>query len=174
MKLTGTAWKFQQDNISTGRIRAKTYSHLSFAEQGRHCLEDIDAGLAARAKPGGFIVAGRNFGAGSSIAAHGAVVGLGIAAELAESFGRLFLSNCVSAGLWAITCPGILALAERGERLEIDLDTWQLRNLANGMTVAAMPLPEFFREMTAAAGEKSYLKARIPRERSGAADRLRS
>jgi 3-isopropylmalate/(R)-2-methylmalate dehydratase small subunit len=98
----------------------------------------------------------------SATAAHGAVVGLGIAAVIAESFGRLFLSNCVSAGLWAITCPGILGLAESGDALEIDLESWQVRNLASGRTVMATPLPEFFREVTAAGGEKAISRRESP------------
>jgi 3-isopropylmalate/(R)-2-methylmalate dehydratase small subunit len=164
MKVTGTAWKIAQDNISTDQIRPKQYSHLPFKEQGPHCLEDIDPALGSRAKPGDFIIAGRNFGCGSSTAAHGAVLGLGIAAVVAESFGRLFLSNCVSGGLWAVTCPGILTFVESGERIELDTDNWQLRNLASGDTLAAQPLPEFFREMVELGGEKGYLKARIARE----------
>ena len=55
---------------------------------------------------------------------------------------------------------------ESGDPLELDLETWQVRNLANGKAVTAHPLPEFFREMTAAGGDKAYSKARIARERS--------
>lgn len=163
MKRTGTAWKFAQDNISTDVIRPKAYSHLTFAEQGRHCLEDIDAQFAAGAQAGDFIVAGRNFGSGSSTPAHGALVGLGIAAVIAESFGRLFLSNCISAGLWAVSCPGILAAAESGDRLELDTAAWQIRNLTTGVGIAATPMPRFFVEMIELGGEKAYLKVRLAR-----------
>jgi len=164
MKLTGTAWTIAQDNISTDQIRPKQYGHLPFKEQGPHCLEDIDPGLGARAKPGDFIVAGKNFGCGSSTAAHGAVIGLGISAVIAESIGRLFLSNCLSGGLWAVTCPGIVELVESGDRIEIDIDSWTVRNLASGKSIDANPVPEFFREMVELGGEKAYLKARLARE----------
>jgi len=164
MKLTGTAWTIAQDNISTDQIRPKQYGHLSFKEQGPHCLEDIDPGLGARAQPGDFIVAGKNFGCGSSTAAHGAVLGLGVCAVIAESIGRLFLSNCLSGGLWAVTCPGIVGFVASGERIEIDTESWQIRNLASGRTIAANPVPEFFREMVQLGGEKAYLKARLARE----------
>jgi 3-isopropylmalate/(R)-2-methylmalate dehydratase small subunit len=165
MILTGTAWKFPQDNISTDLIRAKMYSHLSFAEQGQHCLEDIDPTFPARVKPGDFIVAARNFGSGSSTAAHGAVIGAGVAAVIAESFGRLFLSNCLSAGLWAVTCSGIVGAVESGETLELDIDRWQVRSLATGRTLAVQPLPDFFRDMVVLGGEKAYLRARIAKAR---------
>ena len=164
MKLTGTAWKIAQDNISTDQIRPKQYSHLPHKEQGPHCMEDIDPGLGARAKPGDFIVAGKNFGCGSSTAAHTAVIGLGISAVICESIGRLFLSNCLSGGLWAVTCPGIVDFVASGERIEIDTATWQIRNLANGKTLAANPVPPFFQEMVELGGEKAYLKARLARE----------
>ena len=163
MKLTGTAWKFAQDDISTDLIRGKAYGHLPAKEQGLHCLEDIDREFAARAKPGDFIVAGGNFGCGSSTAAHNAVVGLGIAAVVAESFGRLFLSNCISGGLWAITCPGIVDFVNSGDRIEIDTARWQIRNLATGKTIVSNPLPEFFSDMVELGGEKAYLKVRLAR-----------
>jgi 3-isopropylmalate/(R)-2-methylmalate dehydratase small subunit len=164
MKLTGTVWKIAQDNISTDQIRPKQYGHLPFKEQGPHCLEDIDPGLGARAKPGDFIVAGRNFGCGSSTAAHGAVIGLGISVVIAESIGRLFLSNCLSGGLWAVTCPGIVDFVGSGDRIEIDTDSWKVRNLNSGKSIDANPVPEFFREMVQLGGEKAYLKVRLARE----------
>ena len=163
MKLTGTVWKFKQDDISTDLIRPKAYGHLPPQEQGPHCLEDVDREFAARARPGDFIVAGRNFGCGSSTAAHNAVIGLGIAAVVAESFGRLFLSNCISGGLWAITCPGIAEFVNGGDRIEIDTASWQIRNLASNKIIAGNPLPAFFSEMVELGGEKAYLKARLAR-----------
>jgi 3-isopropylmalate/(R)-2-methylmalate dehydratase small subunit len=163
MKLTGTVWKFAQDDISTDLIRGKAYGHLPANEQGPHCLEDVDREFAVRARPGDFIVAGRNFGCGSSTAAHNAVIGLGIAAVVAESFGRLFLSNCISGGLWAITCPGIVDFTSSGDRIEIDTASWQIRNLATGKTMLCHPLPDFFSEMVELGGEKAYLKARLAR-----------
>lgn len=164
MKLSGTAWKFAQEDISTDLIRGKAYSHLPPKEQGAHCLEDVDATFAAKAQPGDFIVAGKNFGCGSSTAAHVAVIGLGISVVLAESLGKLFITNAASAGLWAVTCPGIIEFAAAGDKLELDAATWQVRNLANGKTLAAKPLPDFLRDMIEQGGEKNYLRARLARE----------
>ena len=164
MKLSGSAWKFAQDDISTDLIRGKAYSHLPPKEQGAHCLEEVDAGFAAKAQPGDFIVAGRNFGCGSSTAAHVAVIGLGIGAVIAESLGKLFITNAASAGLWAVTCPGITDFVKAGDRLELDTATWQVRSIATGKTIAANPLPDFLREMIELGGEKNYLRARLARE----------
>ena len=166
MKLNGTAWKFAQEDISTDLIRGKAYSHLAPKEQGAHCLEEVDPAFAAQARPGDFIVAGKNFGCGSSTAAHVAVIGLGIGAVIAESLGKLFITNAASAGLWALTCPGITEFVNAGDKLELDTTTWQLRNVATGKTIAVNPLPEFLREMIELGGEKNYLRARLAREAS--------
>lgn len=164
MKLNGTAWIFPQEDISTDLIRGKAYSHLPPKEQGAHCLEEVDPAFAANARPGDFIVAGKNFGCGSSTAAHVAVIGLGISAVVAESLGKLFLTNAASAGLWAVSCPGIIEFAGAGDRLELDTATWQVRNARTGKTIAANPLPEFLCEMIELGGEKDYLRARLARE----------
>ncbi len=166
MKITGKVWKFPQDDINTGLIRKQQYNHLPFEEQARHCMESLDPEFASKARPGDILVAGKNFGCGSSTPAQHSIKGLGITAIVAESYGKLFLSNCVSSGLWPLTCPGIVALVETGDRIEIDTDGWQVRNLASGKTLDCTPLPALFREMVEIGGEKTYLKARLARERT--------
>lgn len=166
MKLTGAVWKFPQDDINTGLIRKQMYNHLPPQEQGKHCMEAIDPTFAGKVKPGDFIVAGKNFGCGSSTPAHYSINALGIPAIVAESFGSLFLSNCVGGALWPIVCPGILDIVETGDRLEIDTDTFELRNLTNGKAITGKALPEIYRNMIRAGGEKAYLKARLQAERA--------
>ncbi len=167
MKLNGSAWKFMQEDISTDLIRGKAWSHLPPQEQGAHCLEEVDATFAAQAQPGDFIVAGKNFGCGSSTAAHVAVIGLGIGAVIAESLGKLFVTNAASAGLWAVSCPGIIAFTNAGDKLELDTASWQVRNLGSGRSIAVKPLPTFLCEMIELGGEKNYLRARLARESAG-------
>ncbi len=164
MKITGKVWKFPQDDINTGLIRKQQYNHLPFEEQAKHCMESLDPGFAAKAKPGDILVAGRNFGCGSSTPAQHSIKGLGIPAIVAESYGKLFFSNCASSGLWPIVCPGIVGLVESGNEIEIDTDRGQVRNIANGKTLACTPLPGFYREMVELGGEKAYLKARLARK----------
>jgi len=165
MKLTGKVWKFPQDDINTGLIRKQMYNHLPPQEQGKHCMEALDPTFASKVKPGDFIVAGTNFGCGSSTPAHYSIVALGIPAVVAESFGALFFSNCAGGALWPVVCPGILGLVESGDTMEIDTDSFVVKNLDTGKTLQGTALPEIYRAMIQAGGEKPYLKARLARER---------
>ena len=164
MKLIGKVWKFAQDDINTGLIRKQMYNHLPPHEQGRHCMETLDPEFPKRAQPGDFIVAGKNFGCGSSTPAHYAIAALGIPVIVAESFGSLFFSNCVGGAIWPIICPGIVGLVETGDTLEIDTDRYLVRNVASGRSLQARALPEIYRAMILAGGEKPYLKARLARQ----------
>ena len=166
MKLTGKVWKFPQDDINTGLIRKQMYNHLPPQEQGKHCMEALDPTFASKVKPGDFIVAGTNFGCGSSTPAHYSIVALGIPAVVAESFGALFFSNCTGGALWPVVCPGILGLVETGDTMEIDTDSFVVKNLETGKTLQGTALPEIYRAMIQAGGEKPYLKARLARERA--------
>jgi len=167
MKLTGKVWKFPQSDINTGLIRKQMYNHLPPQEQGKHCMEALDPEFASKVKPGDFIVAGTNFGCGSSTPAHYSIVALGMPAVIAESFGALFFSNCAGGALWPVVCPGILGLVETGDMLEIDTDTFEVRNVATGKTLHGKQLPEIYRGMIQAGGEKPYLKARLARQAAG-------
>jgi 3-isopropylmalate/(R)-2-methylmalate dehydratase small subunit len=168
MKLTGKVWKFPQDEINTGLIRKQMYNHLPPQEQGKYCMESLDPQFATKAKAGDFIVAGTNFGCGSSTPAHYSIVALGIAAVIAESFAPMFLSNCAGGGLWPVACPGILGLVETGDAIELDTDSFAVRNVATGKTLQGGPLPQMYRDMIQAGGEKPYLKARLAARRSRA------
>ena len=161
MKLAGTVWKFPQPDINTGLIRKQMYNHLPPEQQGRHCMESLDPEFSSKVKPGDFIVAGTNFGCGSSTPAHYSIAALGIPAVVAESFGPLFFSNCAGGGLWPIVCPGILDLVETGDTLEIDTEKFTVRNFRSGKALQARALPEMYRAMIEAGGEKPYLKARL-------------
>jgi 3-isopropylmalate/(R)-2-methylmalate dehydratase small subunit len=161
MKITGKVWKFAQDDINTGLIRKQMYNHLPPQEQGKHCMESLDPEFGSKAKPGDIIVAGKNFGCGSSTPAHYSIHALGIPAVVAESFGKLFLSNCVGGGLWPIACPGIVGLVESGDTIEIDTDTFEVKNVKTGKALKATPLPALYNDMIRAGGEKPYLKQRL-------------
>lgn len=163
--MTGSVWKFAYDDIDTDQIRGSIYSHLPTSEQGRHCLESLDPEFAPKASPGDVIVAGKNFGCGSSRPAHIAVIALGIGAILAESFGRLFFRNSISGGLLVVPCPGIVEFVSKGDRIEVDTVAGRVRNHASGRTLPFPPLPVFLREMVELGGEKPYLKRWLERER---------
>jgi len=165
MKLTGKVWKFPQADINTGLIRKQMYNHLPPQEQGKHCMEALDPQFSSKVKRGDFIVAGTNFGCGSSTPAHYSIVALGIPAVVAESFGALFFSNCAGGALWPVACPGICGLVETGDTMEIDTDSFVVKNVRTGKTLQGVALPDIYRGMILAGGEKSYLKARLARER---------
>ena len=167
MKVTGAVWKFPQDDINTDQIRRKNYAHLPVEEQAKHILETLDPEFAAKVARGDIIVAGRNFGCGSSTPVYGALMQLGIAAIVAESFGRIFFRSSISTGLLVNPCPGILEVFSTGDGMELDAVTGGIRNLTTGGTITANPLPDFLREMVELGGEKEYIKAQLAAAKTG-------
>lgn len=113
--------------------------------------------------PGDIIVAGQNFGCGSSRPAHAALKALGVGAVIAESFGRLFFKSSISDGLLVTPCPGIVDFVTTRDAIELDVVAGEVRNLASGKTLAFAPLPRFLREMVECGGEMPYLKLRLAR-----------
>lgn len=166
MKATGKVWKFPQDDINTDSIRLMSYSHLPLAEQAKHCLETLDPNFGANARPGDIIVAGLNFGCGSSRPAHAALKALGIGAVIAETFGRLFFRASISDGFLVVPCAGIVEFVSSGDQIEVDAKAGNVRNLTTGQSLSFAPLPDFLREMAECGGEMPYLKARLARERA--------
>jgi len=161
MKLTGRIWKFPQDDINTDQIRPKMYAHLPLKDQARHCLEGLDPEFGNKVTRGDILVGGRNFGAGSSTPAYAALITLGIAAVVAESFARVFFRGSISGGLVVIACPGILEHATTGDLVEVDTVASAVHNLTTARALTSAPLPTVLREMVELGGEKAYLKARI-------------
>lgn len=138
--LAGKAWLFA-DDVSTDHIAPGRYFHLrsNLPELARHVLEDARGDFAGNMKPGDFIVAGENFGLGSSREHAAAIIKLaGVSAVLAKSFARIFFRNAVNIGLPVITLDtsGI----QEGDRLEADLEKGRLRDLASGKELAFQPL----------------------------------
>jgi len=138
--LTGKVWKYG-DGVNTDVIfpGKYTYTLREPAEIAAHALEDLDPAFAAQAQPGDIIVAGRNWGNGSS--REQAVTCLkykGVAAIVAVSFARIFFRNGLNQGLLLITCPAAVAAAQAGDTLSIDLN--QSRIGLNGQSYPFPPL----------------------------------
>ncbi len=161
MKVTGTVWKFAQDDINTDQIRRKNYAHLPLKVQALRCMETLDPAFAAQVTPGDIIIGGRNFGCGSSTPVHLALMALGISAVVAESFNRIFFRSSISAGLLVNPCPGILDLVNTGERIELDALAGRVTNLTSGKVLDGDRLPDFLREMIELGGEIPYIKAQL-------------
>jgi 3-isopropylmalate/(R)-2-methylmalate dehydratase small subunit len=142
MILKGKAHKFG-DDISTDLITPGRYFHLrtNLPELAKHTLEDADPDFVANMRPGDFVVAGSNFGLGSSREHAAIVIKLaGAGAVLAKSFARIFYRNAINQGVPAIVCDTDKISA--GDELTIDVETGEIKNETTGQTFPGKPLPK--------------------------------
>ena len=161
MDVTGRAWKYG-DNVNTDVIfpGKYTYTVTKHDEIARHALEDLDPTFAAQVEPGDVIVAGRNWGCGSSREqAATCLVYSGVGAVIAASFGRIFYRNAVNNGLLAITCPAAVAAIEPGERVVIDVDASVIRCAAGDFPFP--PLSDSVMGILAAGGLVEYVNRQL-------------
>jgi 3-isopropylmalate/(R)-2-methylmalate dehydratase small subunit len=159
--IRGRVWKYG-DNVNTDVIfpGKYTYTISEPAEMPAHALEDLDPNFAGEVKPGDIIVAGKNWGCGSS--REQAVTCLkegNLGAIIAESFARIYYRNCLNAALPALICPEAVQAIQDGEQVEIDLDKGEIRT-SNG-NYAFNPLPEIVREIFDAGGLIAHTKKRL-------------
>lgn len=142
MIIKGRVHKFG-DSVSTDLIAPGRYFHLrtNLPELAKHTLEDADAEFVKKMKKGDFVVAGSNFGLGSS-REHAAIVIklVGAGAVLAKSFARIFYRNAINQGLPAIICD--TDKIDEGDELEIDLAKGEIKNSTKGVIIEARPLPK--------------------------------
>lgn len=143
--LRGRVWIFG-DNISTDLLMpgfaAMSNPDMSPQESARYCMYSNRPGWAEQVRPGDFIIAGKNFGCGSSRPGSKILKTLGIGAVIAESVSRIFFRNSINLGFPVITCPGIHDAFEEGEELEVDLYAGTIRSTASGKIMTGEPLPE--------------------------------
>jgi 3-isopropylmalate/(R)-2-methylmalate dehydratase small subunit len=150
MKLEGTAIRYG-DNVDTDVIIPARYLNTSdVKELAAHCMEDLDPTFLGRVKKGDIIVAGNNFGCGSSREhAPIAIKESGIGAVVAKSFARIFYRNAINIGLPIIECG---ASVEEGDKIAIDFDKGELVNLTKGTTSAFAPFPAFLQGVIESGG----------------------
>ncbi len=142
------------DYIISGRYKFKT---LDMDELAGHCMEDIDPDFASKVEPGDFIVAGANFGCGSSREQAPLVIKhAGVSAVLAGSFARIFFRNAINKGLPVAECDtsGIA----NGDELEVDLGEGKVKNLTRGVEMVISPLPSVMMDILSEGGLTEYLK----------------
>lgn len=170
MHIKGRAWTFGA-NINTDLIFPKPFFRPSYesGEMGRHAMAGLSPDFASKARPGDVVVAGPNFGCGSSREeAAGSLKELGIAALLAPSFSRLFTRNSINFGLPSIALPSIDQHVSEGDEIEINLSQGRLWNRTTGYEVDLPPMaPETLR-LIEDGGIRAYTQ-RILRERREAA-----
>ena len=130
-------------------------------ELAAHCMEDIDKDFIHRVKDGDIMVAGVNFGCGSSREhAPVAIKASGISCVIAANFARIFYRNAINIGLAILECPAASAEIENGDEVTVDFDTGVITDVTKGTTYQAEPFPPFIKDMIARGGLMASLKAK--------------
>jgi len=165
MAITGKVWKYG-DNVDTDAIIPARYLNTtSEAELAAHCMEDLDPGFPEKITAGDLIVAGRNFGCGSSREhAPLAIKAAGIRCVIAETFARIFFRNAINIGLPILECPEAARDAQTGHRLLVDLASGAIRNLDLDREYRAAAYPPFMLELIAAGGLIEYTRRKVRAE----------
>ncbi|MGN0854815.1 MAG: 3-isopropylmalate dehydratase small subunit [Kiritimatiellia bacterium] len=161
MKVSGKTYKYG-DNVDTDVIIPARYLNTPDAQElAKHCMEDIDAAFAATVKPGEIMIAGRNFGCGSSREhAPLAIKTCGIACVIAATFARIFYRNALNIGLPILECPEAAAEIAAGDAVEVDFDTGVITDRTTGRTYRGEPFPPFMQELIAAGGLAAYRRGK--------------
>lgn len=154
------AWVFG-DDVDTDAIAPGRYMKFGIEEIVRHCLESVEPSFASSVKKGDFLVAGKNFGAGSSREqAPEALKHLGVAAVIAESFAGLFYRNAINLGLPALVCRDAKRIRPR-DPLEVDLQAGLIRNVRTGEQLAGEPIPAFLVQILSDGGLLPHLEKKL-------------
>ena len=172
MTMCGRIWVYG-DNVDTDAIIPACYLLTSeAAELARHCMEGIDAGFPAAVKAGDVIVAGENFGCGSSREhAPLAIKASGVSCIVARSFARIFYRNAINIGLPIVVCTEAVDSAVAGQRMDVDLESGFILNVTLGTQMTFDPFPPFMMKLILAGGLVAHTRHRIasgdlPRARS--------
>lgn len=158
MVLRGYAHKFgddiNTDLVISGKYKFKT---MDIDELSRHLMEDLDPFFSKKIKKGDFIVAGKNFGCGSSREQAPLVIKhAGIGCIIAESFSRIFYRNSINIGLPLIECD--TTCIDTGDEILVDLTSTKVFNRSKGIEVETRPLPDFMVEILKVGGLVEYIK----------------
>ncbi len=156
------AFKYGND-VDTDRIIPARYLNTSDpAELAKHCMEDEDPSFASRVKPGDFIVAGKNFGCGSSREhAPISIKAAGVTAVIAPTFARIFYRNAINTGLPILESPAAAGSIRDGDEIQVDLSRGVIRNLTQNEEYQATPFPRFMQDLIAAGGLIEYTRAQV-------------
>lgn len=166
MRFTGKVWRYG-DNVDTDVIIPARYLNTAnMKELAKHAMEDIDPTFAGQVQTGDIIVAGKNFGCGSSREhAPGALKAAGVACVVAESFARIFYRNAINIGLPLIELGEGEINIKAGDMLAVDLAAGQAENLATGETFAIPALPGFIQDIAHAGGLVTYTQELLAKKK---------
>jgi 3-isopropylmalate/(R)-2-methylmalate dehydratase small subunit len=149
--IEGRAWVFG-DSVDTDNMYPGFAMKLPLKEAARHVFYDLRPGWTDEVTAGDIVVAGRNFGIGSSRPVAQLFLGLGVAALVAEEFNSLFLRNSVNFGLPAVTIPGAATTIADGSTVRLDIPRATIEPAAGGARLQGTPLPEFVLDILAQGG----------------------
>jgi 3-isopropylmalate/(R)-2-methylmalate dehydratase small subunit len=140
---------YKRDHINTDEIIPARYLNTDDEmELSKHCLEDLDGDFVNKVQPGDVIVAGEDFGCGSSREhAIWAIRGAGVGAVVAKSFARIFYRNAINNGFYLIESPDALEKINDGDELQIDYKNGSIKNKTAGTDISFNPLPDFALEI---------------------------
>jgi 3-isopropylmalate/(R)-2-methylmalate dehydratase small subunit len=159
MNKAGRVFKYG-DNVDTDVIIPARYLNTTdHKELASHCMEDLDESFAREVAPGDYILAGSNFGSGSSREhAPIAIKESGVAVVIARSFARIFYRNAINIGLPIMECPEAYEGIEAEDRIRVDLTQGTITNLTKGEVYQTHPFPEFMQALIEAGGLMAYIK----------------
>ena len=150
-------WRYG-DHVDTDVIIPARYLNIAdFDELAEHAMEDIDTTFAPNVQPGDYVVAGKNFGCGSSREhAPLCLKTAGISCVIAETFARIFYRNAINIGLPIIECPEAAKGIEAGDEVEVDFDSGKIYNRTKGTEFQGQAFPEFMQKLIQAGGLVNY------------------
>lgn len=151
---------YKRDHINTDEIIPARYLNTDDrAELATHCMEDLDTDFIAKCNPGDVVVAGDDFGCGSSREhAVWAIQGAKIGAIIAQTFARIFYRNCINCGFYVIELPNAPELINDGDDIEIDYDKGIIDNKTQGKQIEFKALPDFAIEIIKDGGLLKHIK----------------
>ena len=158
MKVKGKVFKYGNDVDTDVIIPARYLNTGDERELASHCMEDIDGEFVKMVKAGDIIVAGDNFGCGSSREhAPIAIKASGVSLVIANSFARIFYRNSINIGLPILECPAAVAAIKAGDTVSCNLDTGAIVNESTGASFTAEPFPPFIQKIIGDGGLLNHL-----------------
>ena len=166
MIIKGKIWKFK-DNIDTDVIIPARYLNTTDPKElALHCMEDYDSEFVKKINQGDIIVAGRNFGCGSSREhAPIALKAAGVSCIIAQSFARIFFRNAINIGLPIFESEEVADQCSEGDLLEIDTEQGVIKNLSKNETYKTNLLPKFIQKIISGGGLREYVKEEVKRRK---------
>ncbi|MDP9375504.1 MAG: 3-isopropylmalate dehydratase small subunit [Chloroflexota bacterium] len=162
MQFEGRVWKYGDDVNTDVLIPARYLNTSEPGELAKHALEDLDPTFLAEMRPGDIIVAGKNFGSGSSREhAPIAIKACGVSCVIAATFARIFFRNSINLGLPILESAEAADAAEKGDVLRVDLASGAIENVTKGVTHHAKPFPEAVMKIIAAGGLMNAIRDEV-------------